>query len=127
MTFTNQIFKQKACKTCSSVFTPSNPCTLYCSLKCRGKNAYYLRNYGLDEKGLEELKKKQDYKCKICNSEGFLIGKNNHTEKLAVDHCHTTKKVRGLLCHNCNRALGLLKDNEEIIQKALDYIKENRV
>jgi hypothetical protein len=44
--------------------------------------------------------------------------------KLAVDHCHDTGKVRRLLCHNCNRALGLFKDNSDILRKAADYVEE---
>jgi hypothetical protein len=107
------------------VFTPPQPCSLYCSTECKGKNAYYKRNYGIDDKELERMKQEQSYKCALCESEGFLIGKNNHTEKLAVDHCHKTGKVRSLLCHNCNRALGLFKDNPELMQKAANYIRKH--
>lgn len=124
--YPNGYFKDKKCKTCDSVFTPSNPCQLYCSTKCRGKNSYYKRNYGIDEADLEQMKKDQDYKCYICGSEGFLIGKNNHNEKLAVDHDHKTGKVRKLLCHNCNRALGLLQDNPELLRKAASYVEEHK-
>jgi len=70
------------------------------------------------------MKQEQDNKCYLCGSEGFLIGKNNHSEKLAVDHCHDTGKVRRLLCHNCNRALGLLKDNPDVLRKAANYVEE---
>lgn len=48
---------------------------------------------------------------------------NHHKMKLVVDHCHVTGKVRGLLCHNCNRALGLLKDSVDNLSKAIDYLK----
>ena len=124
--YPNGYFKDKNCKTCNSVFTPSNPCQLYCCTQCRGKNSYYKRNYGIDDVGLEQMKKQQDYKCYLCGSEGFLIGKNNHTERLAVDHDHKTGKVRKLLCHNCNRALGLFKDNSELMRKAASYVEEHR-
>jgi hypothetical protein len=124
--YPNGYFKDKNCKTCNSVFTPSNPCQLYCCTQCRGKNSYYKRNYGIDDVGLEQMKKQQDYKCYLCGSDGFLIGKNNHTERLAVDHDHKTGKVRKLLCHNCNRALGLFKDNSELMRKAASYVEEHR-
>ena len=42
---------------------------------------------------------------------------------LNVDHCHETGKIRGLLCHNCNRALGLFKDNVEFLERAILYLK----
>lgn len=118
-------FKDKACKTCGSIFTPTNPCNVYCSPSCKGKNAYYKRNYGITDADLAAMKKEQDNKCYLCRSEGFLIGKNNHDEKLAVDHCHSTGKVRKLLCHNCNRALGLFKDNPELMRRAADYVENN--
>lgn len=124
--YPNGYFRDKNCKTCRSVFTPTNPCQLYCSSACKGKNAYYKRNYGIDDATLDQMKKDQDDKCYLCHSEGFLIGKNNHNEKLAVDHDHETGKVRKLLCHNCNRALGLFKDNPEIMRKAASYVEEHR-
>lgn len=45
---------------------------------------------------------------------------------LAVDHCHTTGLIRGLLCFNCNAALGLLKDNTDTIGKLLFYLQKER-
>lgn len=58
----------------------------------------------------EYLALKQE--CAVCGTEG----------KLHVDHDHTTGKVRGLLCHGCNLALGLVKDSPERLRKLADYI-----
>jgi len=44
---------------------------------------------------------------------------------LVVDHCHSTGKVRGLLCSNCNRGIGMLQERVDILQNAIDYLKEN--
>lgn len=123
--YPNGYFRDKKCKSCGNLFTPTNPCNTYCSPECKGKNAYYKRNYGIDDKELQKMKEEQNNRCYLCNSDGFLIGKNNHTEKLAVDHCHETGKVRKLLCHNCNRALGLFKDNPELMRKAADYVEQH--
>lgn len=46
--------------------------------------------------------------------------------RLAVDHCHSTGKIRGLLCHNCNTGLGKLGDSIESLTKALNYLKESK-
>lgn len=124
--YPNGYFKDKQCKTCKSVFTPSNPCQLYCSSECRGKNAYYRRNYGIDDAGLEKMKKEQDHKCYLCDSSGFIMNVHNHKEKLVVDHDHDTGKIRKLLCHNCNRALGLMKDSPELLRKAAEYVEQHR-
>lgn len=126
MKYPNGYFKDKQCKRCAKTFTPTNPCNIYCSVECKGKNAYYIRNYGITQDELEEMKEKQSNKCYICGSEGFIIGVNNHNEKLAVDHCHNTGKVRKLLCHNCNRALGLMKDSPELLRAAAAYIEEHK-
>ena len=126
MKYPNGYFKVKTCITCKNEFTPSAPSQFYCGKKCRGKNSYYQRVYGITEAEYEAMKKEQNNKCKICDSEGFAIGKNGHTEKLAVDHDHVTGKIRGLLCHNCNRALGLLQDNVDVILKAAEYLKQRK-
>ena len=124
--YPNGYFKDKQCKFCGNLFTPTNPCNTYCSPECKGRNAYYKRNYGIDEADLAVMKKEQDNKCYLCGSEGFLIGKNNHSEKLAVDHCHKSGKVRKLLCHNCNRGLGLYKDNPDLLRKAAEYVEQHQ-
>lgn len=124
--YPNGYFKSKNCKACGNEFVPVSPCNTYCSKECKGKNAYYRRNYGITDKDLADMKELQGDKCYLCGSEGFLIGKNNHNEKLAVDHCHATGKVRKLLCHNCNRGLGLFRDSPELLRKAAQYVEDNR-
>jgi hypothetical protein len=126
MKYPNGYFKDKICKTCGTVFTPEAPAQFYCTSECRGKNSYYMRCYGLTEAEYEKMKSEQEHTCYLCGSEGFIIGSNNHTEKLAVDHCHETGAVRRLLCHNCNRALGLMKDDPELLRKAADYLESYR-
>lgn len=123
MKYPNPYFKQKKCTTCEVEYTPEAPSQQYCSIACRGKNSYYKRNYNITEAQYEAKKKIQQNKCMICCTEGFCIGKNGHTEKLAVDHDHETGMVRDLLCHNCNRALGLLQDSIVLVDSALEYLK----
>ena len=80
------------------------------------------RNYGMGFKEYEEMLFSQDGKCAICKAEP---PKDQHKTRLGIDHCHTTGKIRGLLCDCCNRALGLLKDNTELLQKAIQYLNQN--
>ena len=68
---------------------------------------------------------RQNNLCAICKKEGFKINKNTALN-LVVDHCHVTGVVRGLLCHNCNRALGLFKDNIESLNTAILYLEKCR-
>jgi hypothetical protein len=76
-----------------------------------------LKKFGLDFNGYDALLKQQDYKCAVCGIEARKLNKN-----LCIDHNHTTGSVRGLLCPNCNMALGLLKDNKDNINNLLNYL-----
>jgi len=118
-------FKDKPCRKCGTTFSPKAPSELYCSDPCRvtALNDRYLeRTYGITWDDYERMLEEQEHKCKLCGSEGFLMDEKRHSMKLVVDHCHEGGQVRGLLCHNCNRALGLLKDDVDTLQKAIDYL-----
>ena len=81
------------------------------------KNNELQRRFGITLEDYNKMLEDQNGCCKICNV--------HHTEEkqaLSVDHCHTTQKIRGLLCNTCNRAIGLLKDNTETLQKAIEYL-----
>ena len=60
--------------------------------------------------------------CAVCRNPETTLGNNGRIKNLAVDHDHITGRVRGLLCNNCNRALGLLRDDREVLQRAIDYL-----
>lgn len=81
-----------------------------------------MRTYGIDRETWETMAHNQGGLCYICREEGFTM-KEGHEAKLMVDHCHVTGEVRGLLCHNCNRALGLLKDDPRLLRQALEYLE----
>lgn len=76
--------------------------------------------YGLTQQNYDDLLKKQMSCCAICKT-------NKATKKggnFPVDHCHKTGKIRGLLCHLCNRGLGMFKDDLTLLQKAVEYITQ---
>lgn len=56
--------------------------------------------------------------CAICKSP-----ENGRYAHLSVDHDHDTGKIRGLLCNNCNRGIGLLKDDPKILEQAKKYLE----
>lgn len=69
-----------------------------------------------------ELHTSQGGKCQICKE---ILPEITASEKIpAVDHCHKTGKIRGLLCHPCNAGLGHFKDSIELLQKAINYLNE---
>lgn len=121
-------FRPKPCRHCEATFSPNAPSHLFCSQRCSDSahnTAYLRRHYGIDEGQWFEMFKEQDGRCKICLGDGFkMIPTAKQT--LVVDHCHATGVVRGLLCHNCNRALGLLQDDIRSIERAAEYLKVQR-
>lgn len=119
-------FKKKTCRHCGNEFIPKAPSELYCSETCRKygvTEAYYKRVYRINIEQYLDIAEKQKYKCAICGQDNFPM-KDCSSGALVVDHDHTTGEIRGLLCHNCNRALGLLQDNKSYLQSALNYLKK---
>jgi len=89
--------------------------------KQRSRDKEYRRKYGITLAEYDELLKAQLGVCAICEM-SCDTGNN-----LAVDHCHVTNKVRGLLCKNCNTAIGLLRDDAERIMKAAEYVTFHQI
>lgn len=77
---------------------------------------HYQRHYGLTLDDYDRMQLAQNGVCAICK-------KPDPNKRLSVDHNHMTKQIRGLLCHNCNVALGLLKDNPYVLDNAATYLR----
>ncbi|HCH9337366.1 TPA: hypothetical protein NNW70_004295 [Salmonella enterica] len=82
--------------------------------KNSNKNKILASKYKTTESEIISLLEKSSNKCEVCNK----------TFKICIDHCHTTGKVRGVLCMRCNAALGLLQEDQYIVSNLLDYIRD---
>jgi nitrate/TMAO reductase-like tetraheme cytochrome c subunit len=103
---------------------------LQAAAKYRGKNPDKLRNYrwksryNITPERYDEMVKIQNNRCAICgNEESAKHNTTKKVQKLAVDHCHSTGKVRGLLCLDCNRGLGKFHDDIQRLENAIKYLK----
>lgn len=65
------------------------------------------------------LLQQQGGRCAICRKED--TGRSE-SSRLAIDHCHKTTVVRGLLCHRCNTMIGLAMDSVETLRAAIAYL-----
>ena len=81
------------------------------------------KRYNLSWEAYLELLAEQDNKCKICSLELSTISEKHTLNAACVDHCHTSGKVRGILCRPCNLVLGNAKDNTEVLKNAIEYLK----
>ena len=80
--------------------------------------------FGLSLEVYNNMLSAQGGVCAICKKEESVLSVKGKTKSLAVDHCHTTGRVRGLLCQKCNQALGLFDDDLERLNSAISYLKE---
>lgn len=117
----------KFCVTCQSwkEFGKSAAyCKECCAKKSRSRydkdkqrNYWLIKKFNISLDQYKEMLIAQDYKCYICCKSDSELDRS-----LAVDHCHATGKVRGLLCGNCNRFLGQIQDRVDIAKKLLEYL-----
>jgi hypothetical protein len=102
--------KTSFCKICSKLYHRK-----YRKNKRREYTNYNIKSkYGMTIEEYDVLLKEQNNKCYICEKE------NKSKKRLAIDHCHKTGRIRGLLCLQCNTALGKL---EPFMNKILNYIR----
>lgn len=79
------------------------------------------RSYGISQSAYLSMLDAQGGTCAICKTSAFGI------KGPCVDHDHITGQVRGILCNNCNRAIGLLKENIFILKAAINYLRKANV
>lgn len=79
------------------------------------------KTYGITFDDYKRIWFEQNGCCGICRRFQKEIKR-----PLFVDHCHETGKLRGLLCHNCNAALGLLKEDVTVMQNLINYTLKHR-
>lgn len=99
--------------------------TVYKELDRNLNRSYNVKKYGLTEEQYQQMFKAQNGLCLICSNPETITDKRvNGAKRLSIDHCHKTKKIRGLLCRNCNIGIGNLKHNPEYLRKAALYCEE---
>lgn len=92
----------------------------------RAAYKYTLRTvYGLDVRSYEEMYDSQDGKCLVCETVLTNVFRDIEASHSAVDHCHDSGRIRGLLCRMCNSGMGMLRDDTALLLKAVDYLRRN--
>ena len=104
--------RQYYCKACKADHYKSDP-------DCNRRNNYKKR-YGITVDDYNSMLEEQGHRCAICKAES----PDKRCVRFHVDHCHTTGKVRGLLCNNCNIGLGKFQDNPQFLIEAAKYLNE---
>lgn len=85
----------------------------------RHKRSELMKAFGINADQYEAMLQEQNYVCAICHKSDIC------KRDLAVDHCHVTRRIRGLLCTNCNMALGKFQDDLHNLRKAVEYMERD--
>jgi hypothetical protein len=89
-------------------------------------NKHLFRKFGitLDEYNIKLAA--QGGVCKICKKDESFVSRGRKT-RLAVDHCHNTGKIRGILCFRCNTSIAHFEQNPALLKSVKDYLWLNRL
>lgn len=113
---TTRILELKICDVCTQEFSTKEKKQVHCSSTCNRRFNLIRTAYKLDPNTVRTIFAQQGNKCAICDS-----GAQNWWD-LNIDHCHTSGKVRGLLCTHCNFILGHAFDTPRILDRAITYL-----
>ena len=78
-----------------------------------------IAKYGLTRFDYWRLAAKQNYRCAICGDQ------SNCGRALHLDHCHKSNRVRALICHGCNIAIGMIKEDAQTARAIADYLDKH--
>ncbi|SRR5258706_2029549 len=92
-------------------------------LSAKNRRNRFMRHFGMTVEQYEALAVQQHGLCAICGNEETTASNPGSVNSLAVDHCHATGRIRGLICHRCNHVLGLMKDNVVALRAAALYVE----
>jgi hypothetical protein len=112
---------------CGAEFIRTKGGQRYCSPECSegtSRDRYYAR-YGITEDDFDRMMEEQGGVCLICGNPSPPT-RNGKTRRLAVDHDHETGAVRGLLCYDCNTALGMMQDDTARLGAAIKYLQRSQ-
>lgn len=87
----------------------------------KGREGQRARLYGMAPGEYAALFERQDGRCAVCRAPDGEVYNGLH-----VDHCHRTRRVRGLLCALCNTAIGKFKDDPALLRRASEYLEESK-
>ena len=109
------------CKECRSIISKEWKSKNENIINIKNASRRMVARYGISIQDYNNMLKNQDGVCAICGTSKLSKNKS----RFAIDHCHHTGIVRGLLCTNCNSGIGKLKDNPDIVIKAYNYLIRN--
>lgn len=97
----------------------------YACIACEKERDYQsdnIKRYGIIPEEYQRMVLEQNRMCKICGKPFQQWEMNGDKRDAFIDHCHTTDKIRGILCSNCNSAVGFLENNASHAANVAAYL-----
>lgn len=123
---------ERTCRACGADFSfakgSGGPHRTRCDECKRLARRLHERGYQITVEEFWQMHRAQNGLCAICKQPETVKGNHNHKpgpRRLAIDHCHETEIVRGLLCGRCNTAIGLLGDDPARVEAAARYLRSS--
>lgn len=123
-------YYEKTCEYCHVLYVGRTHHQRWCKPECykryRRTSTYRWQGrktkYGITPEDYDRMLDDQNNVCKICQQPETKVRRGKKMN-LSIDHDHVSGKIRGLLCSNCNRGLGMFKDNQVSLRAAAEYLR----
>lgn len=112
-----EVIDKSKCRWCGGALKRPHPNRKYCSTACKHRAGDLSDKFGISVEQYKWLDNHQGFTCACCKQK---------PTKPVIDHSHTTSKVRGITCFNCNLALGHSKDDPALILSMIEYLDKHR-
>lgn len=111
--YSPRLTKDASCKECIETY------------RKRMRHTYFIKcKYKLEPEEYQDMLQAQNFVCAICKRPETALNIKGEIRTLAVDHCHTTEKVRGLLCNGCNTSIGKFNHDPRLLREAALYCEK---
>lgn len=94
-------------------------------IQAKSRRNHLKRTYDLSLEDYDQLLIDQNNVCAICKQPEYRVMKTGLVKPLSIDHCHTSGKIRALLCNDCNACLGFAKESPEVLRAMALYLEEH--
>jgi len=114
-------YRAKRCRSCSTKLR-----TLHPDKKTYKQEWARKKKYGLEPGEFDALWVTFQGKCGICGNDLKMPAdrQGQKMDVVAIDHCHITGNIRGLLCNACNKGLGMFRDDTDILKRAIKWLEK---
>ena len=119
--------REVECKECQKSRSSNSYHAKYKINKPKRRRQGLYGKYGITIEQYDAMLKEQNGVCAICGRKEKAKYKDGSVQRLSIDHCHKTTKIRGLLCRTCNMAISVFDDDIDVLASAISYLINSKI